>query len=754
MATAELASERESAYLSQLTMAAARYANRTGQRERNQSVLETRGVLYADTPERVERRLARLGADWSLVRAIELTPTEPASSAGSTLQLPPETFTSEVLGLERLIGRNNLTPVAFLEAGVEVSRAVGRITISGPGGGHGTGFMVSPSLLLTNNHVLRGVPEASRSKVAFAFQDCADGRPLVPAVFALEPQRFFVTDRALDFSVVAVAPRGVQGESLSSFGWLTVSEAQGKLVIGEFVNIIQHPRGEPKQIALRDNQVVDVLERFLHYESDTREGSSGSPVFNDQWEVVALHHSAVPKTDAEGRPLSVDGTVWRPEMGEQQVAWRANEGVRISRVLEALHKVTLTGDAARLRDEVFTAGLTASPVTTAPPPPAPTTPTPAPPLTPTLPGTDGTEGQARERARTTDGTAQLTLPLRITVGFDTPTSPPATLLATLRAPAPSPALTTEAPPPPTAPTTAPPPPPAGPADIASSVDRSAEAALLNHRLAQERPYYDGPADAAAREAYYADVRTGDGDALRRALTDLLTSTHTPRPRYDPTRMVYPWVDLHKDRKLRSIYSGRTFTAEELIRADAAVAKARLARVRELLLQESTAGPAEFAAEFDALEKSMPFNCEHVVPQSWFAHREPMRGDLHHLFACEVGCNSFRGNFPFFDFPHFMEAVRDDCGMRENVGFEPENGKGAAARATLYFLLRYPREVGDAEREFPKDRLPVLLRWHETEAVTEYELHRNAAIAQLQGNRNPLIDHPEWAREIDFTGVWP
>ncbi|QIJ66245.1 endonuclease [Streptomyces sp. JB150] len=757
MATAELAAERESAYLSQLTMAAARYANRTEQRERNQSVLETRGVLYADTPERVERRLARLGADWSLARAIELTPTEPAATAGSTLQLPPETFTSEVLGLERLIGRNNLTPVAFLEAGVEVSRSVGRVTISGPGGGHGTGFMVSPSLLLTNNHVLRGAPEASRSKVAFAFQDCADGSPLVPAVFPLEPHRFFVTDRALDFSVVAVASRGAQGEALSSFGWLAVTATQGKLVIGEFVNIIQHPRGEPKQIALRDNQVVDVLERFLHYESDTREGSSGSPVFNDQWEVVALHHSAVPKTDAEGRPLSVDGTVWRPEMGEQQVAWRANEGVRISRVLEALHKVPLTGEAARLRDEVFTAGLTASPVTAAPSAAAGSLPA-APgaaasasavPLTTALAVTDGAQAGSQERARTADGTVQVTLPLRITVGFDASSSPPATLLAALPAAAPAPAA-----PPPLSSFPSFPPSPAGPPDIASSVDRSAETALLNHRLTQERPYYDGPADAAAREAYYGDVHTGGGDALRRALTELLTDTHTPRPRYDPTKLVYPWVDLHKDRKLRSIYSGRTFTAEELIRADAAVAKARLARVRELLLQESTAGPAEFAAEFDALEKSMPFNCEHVVPQSWFAHREPMRGDLHHLFACEVGCNSFRGNFPYVDFPDFMEAVRDDCGMREDVGFEPEQGKGAAARATLYFLLRYPREVGDAVREFPKERLPVLLRWHESEAVTEYERHRNAAIAQLQGNRNPLIDHPEWAREIDFSGVWP
>ena len=42
------------------------------------------------------------------------------------------------------------------------------------------------------------------------------------------------------------------------------------------------------------------------------------------------------------------GTVWRPEMGEQQLAWRANEGVRISRVLGALHAMPLTGEAARL----------------------------------------------------------------------------------------------------------------------------------------------------------------------------------------------------------------------------------------------------------------------------------------------------------------------------------------------------------------------------------------------------------------------
>ncbi|MFF9221065.1 endonuclease [Streptomyces viridosporus] len=734
MATAELASERESDYLSQLTMAATRYANRTERREKNRSVLETRGPLYADAPERVEKRLARLGADWAMARAIERTPTEPASSAGSTLRLPPEAFTSEVLGLERLIGRNNLTPVAFLEEGVQVSRSVGRITISGPGGGHGTGFMVSPSLLLTNNHVLRSAEEASRSKVAFAFQDGIDGSPLVPAVFPLEPLRFFVTDRALDYSLVAVAPRGVQGEALSSFGRLALSEAEGKVVVGEFVNIIQHPRGEPKQIALRENQIVDVLERFLHYESDTREGSSGSPVFNDQWEVVALHHSAVPKTDAEGRPLSIDGTVWRPEMGEQQLAWRANEGVRISRVLRALHETSLSGAAAGLRDEVFTTGLAPSPVEGAPAMPSANG-------RPTRAGTDGAQARAQEQTHVADRPTQLTVPLRITLDFDTPSSSRAALLTPPSAPAPTPEA-------------APQPLPGGRPDVVSAVEKDVDAALLNHRLAQERPYYDRTADIAARDAYYASIGTVDGDALRRALTALLTDTHEPQPRYKPMRLVYPWVDLHKDGRLRSIYSGRDFSAEELIRADAAVAEARLARVQEFLLQESAAGPAEFEAEFDALEASMPFNCEHVVPQSWFAKKEPMRGDLHHLFACEVGCNSFRGNFPYFDFPDFDEVVRDACGMRESVGFEPQEGKGSVARATLYFLLRYPGQVGDAAREFPEDRLPVLLRWHESEAVTEYELHRNAAIAEIQGNRNPLIDHPEWAYEIDFTGVWP
>ena len=72
---------------------------------------------------------------------------------------------------------------------------------------------------------------------------------------------------------------------------------------------------------------------------------------------------------------------------------------------------------------------------------------------------------------------------------------------------------------------------------------------------------------------------------------------------------------------------------------------------------------------------MPFNCEHVVPQSWFGKDEPMRGDLHHLFACEPRCNSFRGNTPYFDFADSEEAVMTDCGRREGNRFEPRGGHG-------------------------------------------------------------------------------
>ncbi len=61
--------------------------------------------------------------------------------------------------------------------------------------------------------------------------------------------------------------------------------------IGGHVGIIQHPNGGPKQIALTANQVVSIFDHRVQYTTDTLPGSSGSPVFNDDWKVVAIHHS-------------------------------------------------------------------------------------------------------------------------------------------------------------------------------------------------------------------------------------------------------------------------------------------------------------------------------------------------------------------------------------------------------------------------------------------------------------------------------
>jgi len=255
--------------------------------------------------------------------------------------------------------------------------------------------------------------------------------------------------------------------------------------------------------------------------------------------------------------------------------------------------------------------------------------------------------------------------------------------------------------------------------------------------------------AKDRRLGLAGVEQSEGEPLYRELSALLSGTHGPRPAYKPTRFVYPWVDLHPDLLLRSVYSGEQFTPEELIQADVAVEAARTARLQEFVGREFAVGPAELEAEFDALEAELPFNCEHVVPQSWFGKREPLRGDLHHLFACEPRCNSFRGNLPYTDFPETQDAARSDCGRSSAAGFEPGGGKGPVARATLYFLLRYPGEVGDEPRELQRERVALLLDWHGVEPVGDYERHRNAAIAELQGNRNPLIDHPDWAERIDF-----
>jgi Trypsin-like peptidase domain len=144
---------------------------------------------------------------------------------------------------------------------------------------------------------------------------------------------------------VGVAPFSEGGVSIERFGRLPLISVSGKGVGGEWVSIVQHPNGQPKQIAIRASQIIHLdpasvpgvnLDHFIYYSTDTDPGSSGSPVFNDQWQVLALHHKAVPAPVKPGAERA------------KKVRWIANEGVRISAIFGHLSRRRFEDDNANL----------------------------------------------------------------------------------------------------------------------------------------------------------------------------------------------------------------------------------------------------------------------------------------------------------------------------------------------------------------------------------------------------------------------
>ncbi|MDX1613295.1 MAG: endonuclease [Candidatus Promineifilaceae bacterium] len=682
-----------------------------------------------DDQERILNRLDSLDMAEEAMPSFGIVGPGPAVTPAEKDAPPPETF------LERILGANELVTSYYLIRGAAITQSVGRIVIRNAWGrvlGHGTGFLVSPALLMTNNHVLSAQATAQNSIVEFNYFEALDGRLTNPIRFKLQPGRFFHTDKHLDFTLVAVHERNDQGLALSSLGWNRLIAESGKAIVGERVNIIQHPGGERQRLALRQNQISDILDDFLHYSADTERGSSGSPVFNDQWELAALHHAGVPKRDENERILLVSGDPWNGSAQTiGQIAWQANEGTRISRIVSHLQEKLTSASATEqaLFEQAFT----------------------APPevafdeheVTGAQPGDQQGSGLSLPGPRFDDrGRAIWTIPIEIRVGVGQGGA------VTVTAGSESPPSADEAPP-----TDSTAPDPEQPVD-----DPGLQDALDNVSAAEGRPYYEADQDQEQREAYYADIDPSHRpETLFKHLHRLVRDTHTIELDYDEARHehLYPWVDLREgangQRELRSIYSGKGFEPEEIIREDFAIAAHREALLREMIATESALTDEKLRHFSEQLEALAPFNCEHVVPQSWFAKGQPMKGDLHHLFTCEWGCNSFRGNTPYFQFDPADEVIRDDCGQLERTQFqfEPAAGKGPVARATLYFLLRYPGMIGDDVRELQKERLPILLQWHQSEPVTDYERHRNAAIFAAQGNRNPFIDFPDWVTKVDF-----
>ncbi|WP_059104055.1 endonuclease I family protein [Shouchella shacheensis] len=266
-------------------------------------------------------------------------------------------------------------------------------------------------------------------------------------------------------------------------------------------------------------------------------------------------------------------------------------------------------------------------------------------------------------------------------------------------------------------------------------------------LQDEKVYYDEEKDQQTIKEYYnaIDVESTQ-DELFPSLQRLLKETHTTQVRYDPAEYVYPWVDLQPDGTLTSIYSGRNRQPEEVLSKDYETSMKRQIELEKIPDTDTDLLKRKMAQ----IESDFKYNCEHVVPQSWFNEQEPMRGDLHHLFTCEPVCNSIRSNYPYHDFEEYhpensrANKITEGCGKAENRLFEPEYAKGNVARAMLYFLLRYPDQLEPSYNE-DIDR-QVLLDWHRQFPVSLYEKHRNQAIYEIQGNRNPFIDFPKETKD--------
>lgn len=248
---------------------------------------------------------------------------------------------SDPNGFERIIGTSNLLAINFLDRGRRSADAVCRIKLPMEGGhAYGTGFLISPRLLMTNNHVLASAAEAAQAEAEFGYEHDLDGVLADPVGFNLDPHTLFITSAELDVTLVAVAALAESGRPLDRYGWLPLIPMTGKVVDGEWVSIIQHPNGDPKQIAIHASQVLKTAasgpggdrSNFLHYSTDTEPGSSGSPVFNDQWQVVALHHKAVPAPQRSANA---------------PVEWIANEGVRISAISRWLERSRFEDENAR-----------------------------------------------------------------------------------------------------------------------------------------------------------------------------------------------------------------------------------------------------------------------------------------------------------------------------------------------------------------------------------------------------------------------
>jgi V8-like Glu-specific endopeptidase/pimeloyl-ACP methyl ester carboxylesterase len=214
-------------------------------------------------------------------------------------------FTAQAVGhpdadgkLEKIFGDTGFMSPEKIRLGLKRCEAVGRVEET-TGDGVGTGFAVPGSELsdalpgryvfVTNNHVVSSTNADSlrigNAQVTFhALRDAA-GKPFTTRFASI--LRESPVDQ-LDFTVLEFEnqPPGLEP--------YPVADALPTVNSGQRLYVIGHPRGGGLMFSMQDNRLIDhgaPTDFRVHYRTPTEPGSSGSPVFNGGWELVALHHS-------------------------------------------------------------------------------------------------------------------------------------------------------------------------------------------------------------------------------------------------------------------------------------------------------------------------------------------------------------------------------------------------------------------------------------------------------------------------------
>jgi V8-like Glu-specific endopeptidase len=184
-----------------------------------------------------------------------------------------------------IIDRPNFLPISFLEKGYNIQKCIARIVL--PQNGLATGFLISPSLLITNYHVLPSKDIARGAKFQFNYQNDINGEACQEISYTSDTEIFY-TNPLIDYDYTILNLNENPGDK---WGFSSLVNNSNPL-LGDNCIIIQHPYGRRKEIALQESAITEFAAHgIVKYTCDTDEGSSGAPLYDNEWRLLALHHN-------------------------------------------------------------------------------------------------------------------------------------------------------------------------------------------------------------------------------------------------------------------------------------------------------------------------------------------------------------------------------------------------------------------------------------------------------------------------------